>query len=149
MDFSKLASHFLGDKLKLDLNGDGVQDNLSDALSGLLGKVNEASGDIDLAGLVDKMKTSGGELQEMVSSWLGDGENAPITIEQINNFFSSNQISEFASKLGISIDEAKDALSETLPQIIDKASSGGSLLDKLDDGFFSNLLSNAKNLFNK
>ena len=45
--------------------------------------------------------------------------------------FGSDKISEFASKLGLSEDEAAGGLSEALPQLVDKASSGGSLLESM------------------
>ena len=152
MDLPKLASQLLGDKLKLDLNNDGVPDTLSEALNGLMGKANamgEEAG-IDLAGLVDKMKSSGNDLQEMASSWLGDGENKPISFEQVKDLFSSEKISEFANKLGVSADEATSALSEALPQIVDKSSRAGELFDSLKDQIGDNatsLLDKIKNQF--
>lgn len=152
MDLLKLASQHLGEKLKLDLDGDGVPDNLSDALGSLFGSAGSASGGsgIDLSGIVEKMKTSGGELQEMVSSWLGDGENTPISKEQLTEVFSGENIAEFASKLGVSFDAASDALSDALPKIIDKASSAGDLLDSLADQVSDNaggFIHMVKNLF--
>ncbi len=152
MDLLKLASQHLGEKLKLDLDGDGVPENLSDALGSLFGSASSAGGDsgIDLSAIVEKMKTSSGEFQKMASSWLGDGENVPISKEQITEMFSSEHIVEFASKLGVSTDAASDALSDVLPKIVDTASSAGSLLDSLVDqvsdntGGFMNMV---KNLF--
>lgn len=45
--------------------------------------------------------------------------------------FGSNQISEFASKLGLSQEEAAGGLSDAIPQMVDKASSGGSIMDSI------------------
>lgn len=152
MDLLKLASQRLGEKLKLDLDGDGVPDNLSDALGSLFNSVGskiESSG-VDLSGIVEKMKTSGGEFRQMVSSWLGDGENAPISKEQIKEMFSSENIAEFANKLGVSVDAASDALSDVLPKIVDAASSAGELLDSLVDQASdkaAGLMQRARNLF--
>jgi len=152
MDLLKIVSENLGEKLKLDLDGDGVPDNLSDALGNLLSTVEskvESSG-ADLSGIVEKMKTSGGEYQEMVSSWLGDGENIPISKEQITEMFSSENISTFADKLGVSKDAAAEALSDVMPKIVDTASSAGTLLDSLMDqvgGNAEEIANKVKSLF--
>lgn len=154
MDFLKVISENLGEKLKLDLDGDGVPDNLSDALGNLLNTVEskvESTG-VDLSGIVEKMKASGGEYQEMVTSWLGDGENMPISKEQITEMFSSESISAFADKLGVSTDAAAEALSDVVPKIVDTASSAGNLLDSLMDQVGDNaeeLANKVKGLFGK
>ena len=57
------------------------------------------------------------------------------------------KISEFASKLGLSNEEAADGLSEALPQMVDKASSDGSLLDSI--GGVSGAINMASKLFRK
>ncbi|TKB08455.1 YidB family protein [Desulforhopalus sp. IMCC35007] len=49
----------------------------------------------------------------------------------MSSVLGSDRIAEFASKLGLSTEEAAGGLSEALPQIMDKGSSGGSLLDSL------------------
>ena len=43
----------------------------------------------------------------------------------------ADKVSEFASRLGLSEEEAAGGLSEALPQMVDTASSGGSLLDSI------------------
>ena len=57
------------------------------------------------------------------------------------------RFSGFASKLGLSQEEAAGGLSDALPQMVDKASSGGSLLDSI--GGVSGALSMAGKLFGK
>jgi uncharacterized protein YidB (DUF937 family) len=59
----------------------------------------------------------------------------------------ADKISEFASKLGLSNEEAAGGLSEALPQMVDKASSGGSLLDSI--GGISGAVGLAGKLFGK
>ena len=81
----------------------------------------------------------------MVNSWLGDGSNESISAGQITEMFGSNQISEFASKLGLSQEEAAGGLSDAIPQMVDKASSGGSIMDSI--GGLSGALGAAGKLF--
>jgi uncharacterized protein YidB (DUF937 family) len=101
--------------------------SLSNALSGLLG---DGQGTIDLAGLAGKMASSG-ELGNILNSWLGDGANSAITAESLTNLLGDSKISEFASKLGTDSQSAANGLAGVLPQLMDKSSSGGSLLDSV------------------
>ena len=117
---------------------------LISAFSGLAGGGGSNAG-IDLGSLVSKMDTGG--LGTVAKSWLGDGNNEAISPDQITSMFGSDKISEFASKLGLSKDEAAGGLSEALPQMVDKASSGGSLLDSM--GGLSGALGMAGKLFGK
>lgn len=99
--------------------------SLVSALSGLTG----GSGGLNLSELVQKLEA--GNLGQIAGSWLGDGENMGITPDQVTNILGTEKLSEFASKLGVSEAEASGGLSEALPQMVDKASSGGSLLDSI------------------
>ncbi len=130
---------------KSNLSGDAGSNldlsSLTSALSGLTGG-NEG---FDLGALLGNLDTGG--LGDMAKSWLGDGDNAGISPEQINNTIGFDKIAEFASKLGISTEEATGGLSEALPQMVDKASSGGSLLDSI--GGVEGVLGFASKLFGK
>ena len=102
--------------------------NIGSALSGLM---SNAEGKLDLQGIISNMNGEG--LTSMVSSWLGDGDNEGISADQVKNIFGGEKISEFASKLGLDDNAAAEGLSNAVPQIMDKVSSGGSLLDSLGD----------------
>ena len=101
---------------------------LSGALGGLLGGGNEGGG-LDIGGLLGNLQSKG--LGDAAASWLGDGENEAISGEQVTNLFGSEKISEFASQLGLSENEAAGGLADALPQMVDNASSGGGLLDSI------------------
>jgi uncharacterized protein YidB (DUF937 family) len=75
------------------------------------------------------MQSSG--MADIAASWLGDGENDKISSDQVTNIFGQDKISDFASKLGLSDDEAVGGLRDALPGMVDKASSGGSILDSI------------------
>ena len=117
---------------------------LMSAFSGLAGGGGSNAG-IDLGSLISKMDTGG--LGAIAKSWLGDGNNESISPDQINTMFGADKISEFASTLGLSKEEAAGGLSDALPQMVDKASSGGSLLDSM--GGISGVLGMAGKLFGK
>ena len=117
--------------------------NLASAFSGLAG--GSSSGGFDLGSLVSKMNSGG--LGDSAKSWLGDGGNAPVSPEQVTNLFGADKISQFASNLGLSNEEAAGGLSDALPNMMDKASSGGSLLDSI--GGVSGAIGLASKLFGK
>ena len=88
-----------------------------------------------------------GSLMSIASSWLGDGNNESISSNQVSEVFDEEKISDFASQLGISNDSALNGLTEALPAIVDKSSSGGSLLDSV--GGLDGIMSMASRFFNK
>ena len=131
----------LGDLLKI--GGELIRNNDDEATSGLdVGDIAGAlggllankEGGLDLGSLVGGLAQNG--LGEIVGSWLGNGENASISIDQVTELIGSDKVSEFASKLGVSEESAAKALADVLPQVVDKATSGeesmmGDLLDKV------------------
>ena len=121
MDLIQLATQLITDKLGLQVD----QSTVSNALSSLLG---DGSGNVDLAGLAGKMTASGG-LGSIVESWLGDGANAGISAGDILGLLGERQVADFASQVGADTDSAASGLASVLPELMDKASSGGSLLD--------------------
>lgn len=84
-------------------------------------------GKVDIFRLVSQFTGSG--LASLASSWLGDGANQELAPEKVIEVLGDNQVTAFASKLGLDKSIAATGLAEALPQLIDKASSGGSLLN--------------------
>lgn len=102
-------------------------DEIASALSNLIGN---SEGGLDLAALVGGLSQNG--LGEIVGSWLGNGENKSISMDQITDLLGSEKVSEFASQLGISEESAKGALADSLPQVVDQATSGeGTIMDEM------------------
>ena len=119
MDLMQIGAQLLQSKL-----GSNVQTgDIASALGGLLGGDN-----FDLGSLVSKMQGNDG-LASMVTLWLGDGENTAISGSQVRGIFGQDKVSEFASKLNIDEGTASNGLADMLPQLIDKASSGGSMIE--------------------
>lgn len=83
----------------------------------------------DIGSLINNFDS--GDLGNLAQSWLGDGANESISPNQIMDALGQDKIGDFASKLGLSPEEAAGGLSEALPQMVDKGSTGGSLLDSI------------------
>ena len=130
MDLMNIASGMIANKLGVD------QNTINGALNGLIGDGDQ----FDIGSLVSNLQS--GDLADIAASWLGDGENASISTDQIQNLLGGDKISAAASQLGTSEGSLLESLQEALPQMIDQGSSGGSLLDSV--GGIGGLASMAK-----
>lgn len=117
---------------------------LASALSGLAGG-NSENGGLDIGAILGKMQDGG--MADMAQSWLGDGSNQPMSDNDVSGMFGDDKISEFAAQLGLSKEEAIGGLRDTMPQMVDKASSGGSLLDSI--GGIDGAINLASKLFSR
>ncbi len=137
------ASAFMNSQRSGDAGSGLDLGSLTSALSGLTGDSDE--GGLDIGSLLGKMQ--GGGMADMAASFLGDGDNEEMGESQVTDLFGADKISEFASRLGMSESEAVGGLQDAMPQMMDQASSGGSLLDSI--GGISGALNMAGKLFNR
>ena len=133
-------------KLGIELITKQFGGNVSEEKAGsaLLGLLGNGSGELDIAGLVSKFAGTGA-IASVVSSWLGDGANKGINAAQILEMFGSGKVSDFANTLGVDTATAASGLSNVLPTLIDKSSSGGNVLDSV--GGIGGALDMAKKFF--
>ena len=120
--------------------GGGTQNPLLEIALSLL--TNPQTG--GLGGLVETFKSKG--LSDIMSSWVGTGQNLPISGNQIQEVLGSGLIEQFAKKLGSSGEEVSGGLASLLPEIIDKLTPNGSLPES--DALLQQLSSLKKNLLN-
>ena len=134
MDIMKLGAQLLASKL----GGNTDSDQLTNMLGGLLG--GGSSQGIDFGSLLGSLQSNG--LENVAQSWLGDGANEDISESQIEGVFGTEKIQEIASQLGTDQGSLLSGLREALPQMVDKSSSGGNLLDSVGGiGGLANLAS--------
>lgn len=122
----KLATELLASKLG-DTNASGNGDLVQSVIGGLLGGSGKQG--IDLGSIVGNLENSG--LGDIAKSWLGDGSNEHISWSQIESMLGSDKIKEAASQLGTDQNDLLRGLQDMMPQVVDKSSSGGSLLDSV------------------
>jgi uncharacterized protein YidB (DUF937 family) len=113
------------------MGGQGDQNHLLQAITGLLGK---DSGIGTLAGLVQTFQKNG--LGELVNSWVSTGQNLPATPSQIEQGLGSELLSQLAGKAGLSSSAASSQLAGLLPDLIDKLTPNG----KVEAGGFDQLM---------
>lgn len=125
MDLMKIATQLLMGRLSAEGNSNISENLIGAALSNLL--PTQSSGDLDLGALLGQL--NGGGLASLAASWLGDGNNAAMSSNQITDLFGESKINDFASQLGLDSNTASNSLSDIIPALIDSNSKGGSLLD--------------------
>lgn len=123
MDMMNLAKGLLAEKLG------GESGAISDVMGSLIGGAAGPDSGLDLGNIVASLQEKG--LGDVASSWLGDGANAEISADQLKDVLGEGKIAEAAAKLGTDQGSLLDGLKDALPQLVDKASSGGSLFDKV------------------
>jgi uncharacterized protein YidB (DUF937 family) len=78
-----------------------------------------------LPGLLQSFHEKG--LGDVFSSWVGTGQNLPISAEQIQSVLGSDQVKQLAAKAGISPDLAGSSLAQLLPTLVDKLTPNGQI----------------------
>ena len=92
-------------------------------LIGVLGGLLAQSG--GLQGLANKFSQSG--QGNAFQSWVGMGENQPISNNQIQNALGSEQVNAIATRMGVDPAVASTFLAEYLPKIVDKLTPAGKI----------------------
>jgi len=138
------ASAFINSKMSGNAGSGLDLGTLTSALSSLTDG-NDDNGGFDIGSILGKMQDGG--MTDIAQSWLGDGDNQPMEDSHITEIFGADKISDFASQLGMSESEAIGGLRDAMPQMVDNASSGGSLLDSI--GGIGGALSMASKLFGR
>ena len=122
MDIMNIGKALLAQKL-------GGNNAMIEAAMGSLLGGGQQGGGLDIGNLVSGMQAKG--LGDVASSWLGDGENASISPDQLKDVLGQDKIAAAAEQLGTDEGSLLDGLKDALPQMVDKSSSGGSLLDSV------------------
>ena len=87
---------------------------------GLLANDGQGGG---LGGLLQKFQAAG--LGEQMNSWVGGGQNLPVSPEQLHAVFGSEQMAQMAERMGLSTGDLGTQLSQLLPQAVDQFTPGG------------------------
>ena len=113
---------------------------LLDSILGVVsGKTDGSGGATQLIGVLGGLLTQSGGLQGLANkfaqsgqgnafqSWVGVGENQPISSDQIQNALGSEQVKALAAKMGIDPAQASNFLADYLPKIVDKLTPAGKI----------------------
>ena len=89
-------------------------------LGGMMGGPGGAGG---IGGLLQQFQQAG--LGHVLESWIGTGQNHPISGDQLQQVLGQGQIGDIAQKLGVSPQDASGQLAQILPQIVDMLTPKG------------------------
>jgi len=121
----------LGDVLGQVLGGGaqrGTGGGLGDVLGSMLGRGGgPASGMGPLGGLLEQMQKAG--YGDQARSWVGTGQNMPISPDAVDEVFGQDGIEEIARQSGLTPQQTSAGLSELLPEVVDHVTPGGQLPD--------------------
>ena len=105
----------------------GGQADLISAIVGMLGQGSGQAGGLGglggLAGLVAKMEQSG--LGDVAKSWVGTGQNEPISPDALGAVLGNDTVAGMAGQLGLNAGDLLGQLSQMLPQVVDKLTPQG------------------------
>jgi len=121
---SDIFGSILGSALR-GLAGEGGTGALGSILSQVLGRTDLGS----IGGLLQQLQQSG--LGPQVASWLGNGRNLPISVDQLKNALGDERVRQLATQLGLPVDRLLGELSQHLPDAVDHMSPNGTLEEQL------------------
>ncbi|MBL8323536.1 MAG: DUF937 domain-containing protein [Rubrivivax sp.] len=104
--------------------GGGLGGMLGSALGG--GNAGMGGGSLGgLGGLVEQFARAG--LGDVAKSWVGTGQNLPISPDQLSQVLGGERIGSMASQLGMNQGDLLGQLSQMLPQVVDSLTPQGQI----------------------
>ncbi|SDJ95457.1 YidB family protein [Streptomyces indicus] len=110
-------------------SGGGGGNILAQLLQSFLG--GQSGGNNPLSGLLEGLNKAG--LTEQTGSWVGTGDNQPVTGAQVQEALPTDTLQEVADKNGITQEQAANEIAAQLPQVVDKLTPTGQLPTSLDE----------------
>jgi uncharacterized protein YidB (DUF937 family) len=80
-----------------------------------------------LGALLEGLQSAG--YGDQANSWVGTGQNMPISPEVVEQIFGRNGLSQIAARAGVSEADASRGLSELLPEVVDRVTPNGQVPD--------------------
>jgi len=84
-----------------------------------------------IEGLLAKFQQAG--MGQQAQSWIGTGQNMPISADALSQIFGQGQLGQIAAQMGMSQEEAAGGLAQALPHVVDQMTPGGEIPEGHDD----------------
>ena len=97
----------------------------ADLLNGITHMLGGSGGIGGLAGLMQLFNQAG--LGHIIQSWIGSGQNLPISAQQLQQVLGPGVLQGLAGKLGITPDILSQQLAHALPTVVDKVTPQGQI----------------------
>jgi uncharacterized protein YidB (DUF937 family) len=125
----ELLSSIFGDLIGSVLKGMSGQQGEAGGLPAILAQILANTDLGSVGGLLQQLQKSG--LGPQVASWLGNGANLPVSVDQLRAALGNEQVRQLATSLGIPVDQLLGQLSQHLPAAVDHMSPNGTLEQQL------------------
>ncbi len=103
-------------------NQGGGNAMLMQVIGGLLGgQGGGAAG--GLGGLLQQLQQGG--LGDAVQSWVGTGQNLPVSADQLHSALGGDQVAALAQQTGLPVDDLMGQLAQMLLQVVDQLTPNG------------------------
>jgi uncharacterized protein YidB (DUF937 family) len=107
----------------------GGAGSLINVVAGMLANSGQAAGGGGagggLAGLVEQFERGG--LGHVMNSWIGTGQNLPISADQLGGVLGGNVLGQLTQQTGMSQGDLLGQLAQVLPQVVEKLTPNGSV----------------------
>lgn len=122
--FDEIAGQVLG-----SLTGGAQGGGQSPLLQIVLNLIQNSEG--GLGGLLGRLGQAG--LGDQVASWIGTGQNLPVTPEQLGQALERSGLGSMAAQLGMTGEQMASQLAPLLPHVIDGLTPSGKLPESGDE----------------
>jgi uncharacterized protein YidB (DUF937 family) len=101
------------------IGGQGGQEGGLGALSKLF------SSNGGMQGMTSKLSQGG--MSQQVQSWIGHGQNQPVSGDQVQGALDPNSMREFSQQTGMPPEQASSQVAQILPHMMDQATPQGQM----------------------
>jgi uncharacterized protein YidB (DUF937 family) len=84
-----------------------------------------------IEGLLAKFQQAG--MGQQAQSWIGTGQNMPISADALSQIFGQGQLGQIAQQLGLPQQDAAGGLAQMLPDVVDQMTPQGEIPDNSSD----------------
>ncbi len=84
-----------------------------------------------IEGLLAKFQQAG--MGQQAQSWVGTGQNMPISADALSQIFGQGQLGKIAQQMGMSHEEVAGGLAQALPGVVDHMTPGGEIPEEHND----------------
>jgi uncharacterized protein YidB (DUF937 family) len=102
------------------LRSSGVPDKYVNSVTKMM-----EDGSLSLQKFKERAQNEG--LGDIFDSWVGKGENKPITAEQVKAAADPENLQRIADETGSTVDETAEELSKAMPEVVDQVTPDGEL----------------------
>ncbi len=126
-----LLDQIVGNVLQSQQSGTGASPSgiggvLMNMLGGGAGRTAGTGG--GLGGLLSSFEQAG--LGHIAQSWVGNGQNQPVSPQQLQNVFGDDQVQTMARQAGMAPHDFLSQLSQHLPRVVDGVTPNGQMPDE-------------------